>query len=259
MLVPPGSVVDPEWHRTEEGRRYLAALLRRQRRRAFGLLERPALPPRAAADVASYKVFVAGRSGVGKTALVARLAGLEPPAAHHETAGIQTTVLFWPARLRESGRALFFRLCFWDCGEAALRRFGHLLPACREKADALLLVFSFADRASFDDLPGQIARAAGGAGSALRIVVGTKCDQLARADVTEADLRAFGRAWGLPVLRAKGAGGRGPGPDPDGYAGLAEAAPLLNGLVEHLWRRDQVAAGLVAPPPPPAPPEGAAP
>lgn len=52
-----------------------------------GLVERPGLPPQAAADTVSYKVFVSGRNGVGKTALVAKLAGLEVPALHHETTG----------------------------------------------------------------------------------------------------------------------------------------------------------------------------
>lgn len=43
-------------------------------------------------------------------------------------AGIQTTVVYWPAKLRDSGRAVIFRLQFWDCGEAALRKFDHILP-----------------------------------------------------------------------------------------------------------------------------------
>ncbi len=44
--------------------------------------------------------------------------------------GIETTVVYWPVKLRESGRVLFFRLQLWDCGENALRRFDHLLPVC---------------------------------------------------------------------------------------------------------------------------------
>lgn len=45
------------------------------------------LPPSVAMDTASYKIFVSGKSGVGKTALVAKLAGLEVPVVHHETPG----------------------------------------------------------------------------------------------------------------------------------------------------------------------------
>lgn len=45
------------------------------------------LPPQVAADIVSYKIFVSGKSGVGKTALVAKLMGLEVPSMHHETTG----------------------------------------------------------------------------------------------------------------------------------------------------------------------------
>uniref|UniRef100_A0A8C5RZT0 Ciliogenesis and planar polarity effector 2 n=1 Tax=Laticauda laticaudata TaxID=8630 RepID=A0A8C5RZT0_LATLA len=241
MTVRPGSVVEPEWPFSEEGRAYSGALLRRAQRRSFGLVERPVLAPRAAADVAAYKVFVSGRSGVGKTALVAKLAGLEAPPGHHETPGIQTSLVYWPAKLRESGKVLFFRFSFWDCGEAVLRKFDHILPACREKADAILFLFSFTDRASFLDLPHQISRVTAGTRDVVRMVVGTKFDQFAHTDVTESDMVAFSHTWGLPILRAKSVGER----PSDGYAGLAEVAHLLNRLAEHLWRQDQVAAGLV--------------
>ncbi|XP_062821723.1 ciliogenesis and planar polarity effector 2 isoform X3 [Anolis carolinensis] len=225
----------------------------------LGLLERPVLPPQAAVDVVGYKVFVSGRSGVGKTALVAQVSGAEVPSAHQETPGIQTTTVFWPAKLRESGRALFFRFSFWDCGEAALKRFDHILPSCLEKADAVLLLFSFADRASFEDLPRQANRVAAAAAASqssgrapLQMVVGTKSpgrlcvhmypsltfpssrfDQFAHSDMTEGDLSALGHS----VLRVKSLAGR--------RAGLSEVAPLLNGLAEHLWRQDQADAGLL--------------
>lgn len=42
--------------------------------------------------------------------------------------GIETTVVFWPVKLKENGRVLFFKFIFWDCGENSLRRFDHLLP-----------------------------------------------------------------------------------------------------------------------------------
>ncbi|XP_072607204.1 ciliogenesis and planar polarity effector 2 isoform X3 [Vulpes vulpes] len=83
----PGSVIVPDWHESAEGKEYLACILRKNRRRVFGLLERPVLPPPVAIDTASYKIFMSGKSGVGKTALVAKLAGLEVPVVHHETTG----------------------------------------------------------------------------------------------------------------------------------------------------------------------------
>ncbi|KAJ6656877.1 hypothetical protein lerEdw1_003208 [Lerista edwardsae] len=253
MIVPAGSVVVPDWHRTPEGKEFFGALLHRHRRRFLGLVERPGLSPQAAADTVSYKIFVSGRNGVGKTALVAKLAGLEVPPVHHETTGIQTTTVLWPAKLRESGNPLFFRFSFWDCGEAVLKKFDHILPACLEKVDGALFLFSFTDRASFDDLPNQISRVAEGAKGAVKIVIGTKFDQFAHTDVTEPDVAAFCHTWGLPVLRAKSVNApRLPdGQSLDGRAGLSDVAPLLNRLAEHLWRQDQVAAGLIPPRPGP--------
>ncbi|KAH0619386.1 hypothetical protein JD844_025947 [Phrynosoma platyrhinos] len=165
-------------------------------------------------------------------------------------AGIQTTAVFWPAKLQESGKALFFKFSFWDCGEAVLKKFDHILPSCLEKADGVLLVFSFTDRASFEDLPLQISRLAAEGPKAAPVImaVGTKYpfwllfDQFAHTDVTEQDVADFRRTWGLPVLRVKSVGAR---RTLDGRAALLEMAPFLNGLAERLWRRDQVAAGLL--------------
>ncbi|XP_077007277.1 ciliogenesis and planar polarity effector 2 [Tamandua tetradactyla] len=250
----PGSVIVPDWHKSAEGKEYVACLLRKNRRRVFGLLERPVLPPPVTIDTASYKIFVSGKSGVGKTALVAKLAGLEVPAVHHETTGIQTTVVFWPAKLQASNRVVMFRFEFWDCGEPALKKFDHMLPACKEKADAFLFLFSFTDRTSFEDLPGQLAGMAEEAPRTVRMVIGSKFDQYMHTDVPERDLTAFRQAWGLPLLRVKSVPGRRlpDGRTLDGRAGLADIAHVLNSLAEQLWHQDQVAAGLL-----PSPPENA--
>lgn len=230
----PGSVIVPDWHESAQGKEYLACVLRKSRRRVFGLLERPVFPPPVAIDTASYKIFVSGKSGVGKTALVAKLAGLEVPVVHHETTGIQTTVVFWPAKLQASDRVVMFRFEFWDCGESALKKFEHMLPACKENADAFLFLFSFTDRASFEDLPGQLARVAGEAPGVVKMVIGSKFDQYVHTDVPERDLAAFRRLADGRTL--------------DGRAGLADVAHVLNGLAEQLWHQDQVAAGLLPAP-----------
>ncbi|XP_061457637.1 ciliogenesis and planar polarity effector 2 isoform X2 [Rhineura floridana] len=249
MIIPPGSAVVSDWHKTQEGKEYFDTLLHRNKRRLFGLIERPGLPLHLTADVAGYKVFVSGKSGVGKTALVAKLAGLEVPLVHHETTGIQTTTVYWPAKLRESGKALFFKFSFWDCGEAVLKKFDHILPACTEKVDGFLLLFSFTDRASFDDLPHQISRVADGVKNAIKMVVGTKFDQFAHTDVTDQDVAIFRHTWGLPVLQAKSVNAprMADGQTLDGRVGLWDMAHLLNGLAEHLWRQDQLVAGLATP------------
>ncbi|XP_025945669.1 ciliogenesis and planar polarity effector 2, partial [Apteryx rowi] len=204
------------------------------------------LPPPLATATAAYKLFVSGKSGVGKTALVAKLAGAEVPAAHHETLGIEATTVYWPAKLRDTGRPVMFQLDFWDCGEAALKKFDHILPACKEEADGVLFLFSFTDRSSFEDLPGQMARVTRPEENLVRVVVGTKFDQSPQADVTERDVAAFERAWRLPVLQARSMPCR--RRDAGARAELAQVAPLLDALVELLWRRDQVAAGLLPEP-----------
>ncbi|XP_063032870.1 ciliogenesis and planar polarity effector 2 isoform X2 [Melospiza melodia melodia] len=147
--------------------------------------------------------------------------------------GIEATTLFWPAKPRGSGRPVLFQLHLWDCGDGALRKFEHLLPACKEEADAALFLFSFTDRASFEELPALMGRVLGpGDRHLVRVVVGTKFDLAPHTAVTEGDVRALEGSQGLRVLRAGGA------------AGLARVGPVLDALVEQLWRRDQVTAGV---------------
>jgi len=51
-----------------------------------GLLERPPLSSHL--EEARYKIYVAGKLGVGKTATVAKLTGHDIPKTHMETPGI---------------------------------------------------------------------------------------------------------------------------------------------------------------------------
>uniref|UniRef100_A0A8C2YF95 Ciliogenesis and planar polarity effector 2 n=1 Tax=Coturnix japonica TaxID=93934 RepID=A0A8C2YF95_COTJA len=196
-----------------------------------------ALPVVLSVPTVSVQLFVSGRSGVGKTALVATLLGNHVPPLHRETLGIEVSTLFWPAVPLGSERPVLFQLHFWDCGENALRKFEHLLPACREEADAILLLFSFTDRPSFEELPARLERVLQPHEDPLRVVVGTRFDLCPHTAVTEADVAAFEDNWGLRVLRSGGSGvGRG---------GLERVAPLLDALVGQLWQRDQMAAGVI--------------
>ncbi|XP_029907593.1 ciliogenesis and planar polarity effector 2 [Myripristis murdjan] len=228
----PGAAVVADWHRDADSREFFSRILHKKRRRKFSLLESPVMPPHLAVDTVHYKVFISGKSGVGKTALAARLAGRSIPSMHYETTGIETTVVYWPVKLRESGRVLFFRLQLWDCGENALRRFDHLLPSCKEQLDAVLFLFSFTDRTSFDDLSNQIAKWSGPSDRLVKLVVGTKYDLFMHSDVTEREVTRFQEEWGSPVLRTGG----------EVSDGLGDVAALLNGLAENLWHQDCVAA-----------------
>ncbi|XP_026163045.1 ciliogenesis and planar polarity effector 2 isoform X2 [Mastacembelus armatus] len=234
QVLAPGSIVVADWHRCNESKQYFSKILHRKRRRHFGLLEFPVMPPHVPVDTIHYKVFISGKSGVGKTALAARLAGLNIPNVHYETTGIETTVVYWPVKLRESGRVLFFRLQLWDCGENALRRFDHLLPSCKEQVDAVLFLFSFTDRTSFDDLSNQIAKWTDTTEDrVVKLVVGTKFDLFMHCDVAERDVKVFQKTWSLPVLHIGG----------EVSDGFGDVAPLLNCLTEQLWHQDCVTAG----------------
>ncbi|XP_043977259.1 ciliogenesis and planar polarity effector 2 [Gambusia affinis] len=231
--VPPGAFIVPDWHRCKDSKEYFNKIIHKKNRKNFGLLESPVMPPHAAVDTLDYKVFISGKSGVGKTALAARLAGLNIPSVHHETTGIQTTVVYWPVKLRENGRVLFFRLQLWDCGENALRRFDHLLPSCKEQVDAVLFLFSFTDRTSFQDLSNQITKWTESTDCLVKVVVGTKFDLFMHCDVAERDVKKFQETWRLPVFHSGG----------EVSDRLGDVAPILNCLAENLWHQDCVRAG----------------
>ncbi|KAM6296241.1 ciliogenesis and planar polarity effector 2 [Aegotheles albertisi] len=241
MAAEGDSALEPGWLLSPAGRPYLDSILQKNQRRVFGLLERPVLPPTLATPIVTYKLFVSGKSGVGKTALVATLAGTPVPPVHHETLGIEATTVYWPAKVRATNRPIIFQLHLWDCGDGALRKFEHLLPSCKEEADAVLFLFSFTDRSSFEELPAQMSRVVGpDEENLVKVVIGTKFDLSSQADVSEQDVTAFEGTWGVRVLRA----GSGPGGAGGGRGGVARVAPLLDALVEGLWRRDQIAAGV---------------
>ncbi|XP_055016649.1 ciliogenesis and planar polarity effector 2 [Boleophthalmus pectinirostris] len=234
QVPSPGSIIVADWHQCKDSKEYFNKILHKKRRRQFGLLESPMMSPLAAVDTVQYKIFLSGKSGVGKTSAVARLAGVNIPNIHYETIGIETTIVYWPVKIKESGRVLFFRLQLWDCGENALKRFDHMLPFCKEQIDAVLLLFSFTDRISFEDLPNQISKWMGPSPDrVVKLVVGTKFDLFMHCDVAERDVRAFRSTWGLPVLHVGG----------EVSDGLGDVAQLLNCLCENLWYQDCLRAG----------------
>ena len=150
-------------------------------------------------DEFEYKIFISGKSGVGKTSIAAKLSANTVPTAHSETAGIQTSTVYWPALMRDTEQPVMFKLVLWDAGENTLKKFDHILPACKDKVDAVIFSFSFADKASFEDLPQQMARVVGADDNFCRVVMGTKLD-VAASEVTGRAVQEFEAAWKLPVL-----------------------------------------------------------
>eukprot|EP00795_Rhopilema_esculentum_P006860 gene6860-12459_t len=122
MMERTGMILQEHWLDSSDGKELFASILRRNRRRIFGLIETPNLPPKVNIEEVSYKIFLLGKAGVGKTSLVSKLVGTAIPSYHKETPGIQMSVVYWPAK------------------------------ACKENADAVIYTFSLQNRTSWKDL-----------------------------------------------------------------------------------------------------------
>lgn len=90
----------------------------------LGILERP--PLSSSIEEVTYKIFLVGRSGVGKTSVVACLAGLLEPSNYTETNGIKKTNVFWPVKVWD--KVVLFKLQFWDTSETSIKKYNHILP-----------------------------------------------------------------------------------------------------------------------------------
>jgi GTPase SAR1 family protein len=91
-----------------------------------GILDRPSLP--SSIEEVSYKLHISGRSGVGKTATVARLHGIKCPSTYVETAGIRKSNIYWPVKIWD--KIILFKLQFWDAGDNSIKKYSHILPVC---------------------------------------------------------------------------------------------------------------------------------
>ena len=110
---------------------------------------------------------------VGKTSFVSSLQQAATIQVPGETPGVRVTNVYWPAKVASEQKVLLFNLEFWDSGEASTKKYNHILPVCKQKASALLYLFSFTDKSSFEDIEAQLARRSSNPGCAV-IVIGTK-------------------------------------------------------------------------------------
>jgi hypothetical protein len=60
--------------------------------------------------------------------------------------------------MAEACFCIIYQLHIWEAGDSAVRKYGHVYPACKEGAQGVLFTFSFTDRASWEDLPALIQR-----------------------------------------------------------------------------------------------------
>jgi len=247
--MPIGTLfISPDWHHSDEGIAALHCLRHKQsnQRRPFYCLEKPLLID-TNVDVFEYKIFLLGDSFVGKSSIAAKLSANVVAREYKETLGIQLSTVYWPAKLVEVSRTVLFKLQLWDCGHSASENFSHLLPALKDRADGVMLVFSFIDKSSFTQLPVNMTRLLATDNSSpaaqaplCRFVVGTKQDRQTEVDVTPADVSDFEHRWSLKVLCV---------PNVLGHVtslssgDCEDVAPLLNYMCDQLWTRDQIIAG----------------
>ncbi|XP_022090318.1 REM2- and Rab-like small GTPase 1 isoform X3 [Acanthaster planci] len=216
----------------------------------FSSLERPSLPPHLIPELVSYKVFLSGKAGVGKTSTVAKLVGIPVPTTHSETPGIVTSTVYWPVKLLHPDKVLLFCLQFWDAGDNAIRKFEHILPACKRGADAILNLFSFTDRQSFEDLQSQMSHSARSGEHAIRMVVGTKYDLYSNSEITSRELQDFQEQWKVPILKIKNSSkpaGNELLYSVDNMQEVNEVAAVMNSLLEYIWTQKKISTGELRP------------
>ncbi|KAK3578024.1 hypothetical protein CHS0354_027239 [Potamilus streckersoni] len=239
-MLSVGSLLDFDWHKHSESREAFSSVTHRHHHRlkTFGLLEKPANVSPYSPEEVRYKLFVVGKTGVGKTSTVAKLTGNEIPKTHNETAGIQTSTTYWPGKITQLNKQVMFRLQFWDAGETSLKKFDHIIPACTERVDGILFIFSIVDKSSFDDLHQQISRFTSTNDDIVKIAIATKCDQHAHCEVTQRDIRDFENNWKIPILKIQNI-------QESSQPDFSELSRLLNIICEYLWYRDLILAGKV--------------
>ncbi|XP_048512421.1 ciliogenesis and planar polarity effector 2-like isoform X2 [Athalia rosae] len=148
-----------------------------------------------------------GKSGVGKTSVVSRLAGITKgsssnsngSATYLETNGIKRTTIFWPVKIWD--KVVLFKLQFWDASENSIKKYSHILPMCKDKADAICSVFSFEDATSFSELPQMMNSMAAIQAKPASIVVGTRYKVWSTLPVSDAQVKEFEEKWKVKVIR----------------------------------------------------------
>ncbi|XP_012540669.1 ciliogenesis and planar polarity effector 2 [Monomorium pharaonis] len=168
-----------------------------KKRRFYGILERPSLP--SSIEEVTYKIFMVGRSGVGKTSVIARLAGILDSNNYTETNGIRKTNVYWPVKIWD--KVILFKLQFWDTSENSIKKYSHILPICKNKVDAICCAFSFDDTSSFNDIPYLMNTMASVKGKPANIVIGTKFKPWSNSMINETQIKEFEDKWKVKVIK----------------------------------------------------------
>ncbi|KAH0947372.1 hypothetical protein HN011_008331 [Eciton burchellii] len=199
-----------------------------KKRRFYGILEKPSLP--STIEEVTYKIFMIGRSGVGKTSVVAKLAGIPESNTYTETNGIRKTNVFWPVKIWD--KVILFKLQFWDTSESSIKRYNHILPACKDKVDAMCSVFSFDDTSSFNDIPYLMNTMTTVKEKPANIVIGTKFKPWSNSVINDVQIKEFEDKWKVKIIKI----------DTSKLSARSEVFDCsyqLNAICNILWNRDK--------------------
>ena len=116
------------------------------------------------------------------------------------------TQVYWPCLLTPRpglSQLITFKLCLWDAGDAAVRKYSHVYPVCRQDAAAVILTFSFQDRTTWEELPAMIQRmlSDGDSESILPIIVGTKFGSNSDNEVSVQEVMEAETNWNIPIIK----------------------------------------------------------
>ena len=239
--------IDMNWISSPSAEPYVTSLYQSKQQRLFGLLEQPALPPQKTVSFVKYKLFICGKSNVGKTSSLRTLVGGKVSKPSNETTGIETSVVHWPVRLSSSGQILFFSLNFWDVGDQVCKKFDHILPACLEDVDCVLYTFSVTDRSSFKELPSYRNRFSlkDSERAPLSVIIATKTDQYIHSDIQDIEISNLSEQLDATVLKLSNVSKNFLTHSDKHQFARKDTCDFLNTLCDLLWKRDQYLSGLL--------------
>ncbi|KAK9497238.1 hypothetical protein O3M35_004595 [Rhynocoris fuscipes] len=223
------SDVQTEWQNTAEGLAILKHFFNSKSsgRKLFGILERPVL--HTSIEEVCYKIVLLGKSGSGKTWTCQRLAGISGNFNTYETVGISITDIYWPIKIWD--KIIIFKLTIWDPGSNSFKKYTHIPWSCNDKADMQLLIFSYNDLSSFNEILPMINKSNKKSEETLPgiLLIGNR--YFPKNEVTISDLQEIKLKNNINILTLPNF--------TTNSNEITKISPILNAICEQLWFRDQ--------------------
>lgn len=142
--------------------------------------------------------------------------------------GIRKTTIYWPAKVWD--KVFLFKLNCWECGEISGKKYSHILPACRDKCDIIVVIFSFTDPNSLREAQNILQSIEDGP---AKIVLGVRYNPYTQTAVKIADVQELANVCQVEVATLEESGIH------EGISEMPRIAPVLNVICQTLWKRDQ--------------------